>query len=108
MRTALRAAAEPHGLSDSEALLLLLCADDATGNLSQRELAAITAMSTAAVSGHLESLRQRELVSSTRDPDDRRRQTWTASEQGQSVVKQITQSLADTDDNSDNKLREAA
>lgn len=106
MRIALRHAAAPHQLSDAEALILSLCADEATSHLSQRELATVTAMSTAAVSGHLESLRQRNLVNGTRDPNDRRRQTWNASKSGCSIVRQITRSISDyqTNDNT----REAA
>ena len=93
MRESLRAVTQTHELSDAEAVLLLLCADDATANLAQRGLATLTAMSPAAVSGHLESLRQRGLVCGTRDASDRRRQTWSATAKGRQVVDAIGREL---------------
>ena len=63
-------------LSGNELLVLWLCARDAESGLSQRDLAATVGISPARMSGLIEGLRSRQLVSPWRCSRDRRRQYW--------------------------------
>lgn len=103
MRDALKVAAEPHGLSVNEAIVLLTCASQATGNrgIAQHDLSRITTMSAAAVSGHLDALRQQDQVVSTRDELDRRRQIWTATPFGESTARAISSALGSATDDTE-------
>ena len=63
-------------LSGTELLILWLCARNAESGLSQRDLATAVGISPARMSGLVEGLRGRRLLSPWRCPSDRRRQHW--------------------------------
>ncbi|MFI4877181.1 MAG: MarR family winged helix-turn-helix transcriptional regulator [Blastopirellula sp. JB062] len=94
VRRMLAAALRDAPLSENEFLVLAAYADDQDPP-SQRELAERLAVSPAQISALVERLRQREWIDSQRDPHDRRRQRWSLTTAGLSVVKEIGAEIAE-------------
>ena len=80
-------------LSPSQAALLWTCREMELQDANQLELARRIGMSPAQVSGLVEELRRRELITSERSPRDRRRQTWKLTDAGQQKVRSLDEQL---------------
>lgn len=69
-----------------------------SGSLSQNELGRATAMDIATIKGVVDRLRQRDLVKSSKDPNDARRQLITLTAQGLKVIQAaMTEAVAVTE-----------
>jgi DNA-binding MarR family transcriptional regulator len=93
LRTTLAEVAQPNGLTDTELQLLYRCARTTEG-IAQRQLADALAISTAGVSGLVESLRRRGLIAGHRPAEDRRRQVWKLTAHGRQVFDSVISILA--------------
>jgi len=80
-------------LTDQEFLVLWLCDDRSAAARGQGELATALGVSAAQMSGLVERLRQRDLLSVERLGNDRRRQAWRLSATGQEVLAAACQAL---------------
>jgi len=80
-------------LSDTEFLVLWLCQRAGSQGLAQRELADSLGVSAPQMSGLVERLRQRKLLTSRRCRLDRRRQLWIVDVDGQQLLIQISRDL---------------
>lgn len=108
----LRLIAKPHKLSSNDALLLLLCYDQATTpieptiptesesgtGLAQTDITRRSSMSPAAVSGNLESLRKKKLIESDTVSKDRRKKSWCITSDGKSIAMKMSRLLSVIDD----------
>jgi DNA-binding MarR family transcriptional regulator len=92
LRAPIDAAAQTLDLTPADVLLLLCCKTSASG-VSQRGFARDLSMSAAQVSGRLESLRKRGLLTSARPSNDRRKQFWTVTSRGEDLVEEIQRSI---------------
>lgn len=79
-------------LGESEALLLWTCARQNAA--SQRILSARLGLSTGQVSGVLEGLRRRGLLTGRRSEIDRRRQAWSITDAGRAALAKVQTSIA--------------
>jgi len=86
---------EKAGLSESQLSVLWACASATADGLSQSELAQRLLVSPALVSGLVEQLRRRRLLTGQRDKADRRRQVWRATASGRDLVQGILVAVAD-------------
>lgn len=93
LRSLLRNASQPWGLSDSEAILLLCCCQSDPSGVAQQHLVQMTGASPAQISAQLESLHQRGLVTSHRSPRDRRQQVWQVCPERAGQVREFCGSL---------------
>ncbi len=73
-------------LNDTQFLLLWCCHRASNGGISQTDLAACVGVSAAQVSGLVDQLRRRQLLSAERCGDDRRRQLWKLTEAGDQLL----------------------
>lgn len=85
--------ANQHDISDAQFSLLWLCDRAPECGVSQNQLVAELGMSAAHVSGSVERLRQKGLLSGQRSSNDRRRQLWTLTPAGKSVLKAVLDDL---------------
>lgn len=104
LRSHLAEQTERAGLSESQLSLLWTCLLAAPDGLSQNELAQRLMVSPALVSGLVEQLRRRRLLSGQRDKADRRRQVWRATASGRTVVQEILGAVADWASELDGRL----
>lgn len=81
------------GLGDTEFLVLWLCQRAGAQGLAQRDLADSLGVSAPQMSGLVERLRQRKLLTSRRCRLDRRRQLWIIDAEGQQLLVQISHDL---------------
>jgi len=86
---------EKAGLSESQLSLLWTCLAAMPEGLSQTALAQRLMVSPALVSGLVEQLRRRRLLTGQRDQDDRRRQVWRVTSSGQTLVQGILAAVTD-------------
>ncbi|MDH3717000.1 MAG: MarR family winged helix-turn-helix transcriptional regulator [Planctomycetota bacterium] len=93
LRATLAEIAQPNGLTDTELQLLYRCASSTEG-IAQRQLADALAISTAGVSGLVESLRSRGLIQGHRPAEDRRRQVWKLTAHGHQVLDNVMSTLS--------------
>jgi DNA-binding MarR family transcriptional regulator len=77
------------GVSDTEFLLLWACHQSPNLAVVQNELALLVGVSPAQLSGIVDRLRGRGLMSSTRSVEDRRRQCWQLTAEGQLLLDQL-------------------
>jgi len=68
--------------------------DEQSPGVSQNQIAAAISVSAAHVSGLVEQLRSRGLLSGHRSTADRRRQHWRATDKGEAVLRAILEELA--------------
>jgi DNA-binding MarR family transcriptional regulator len=92
LRATLAQVAQSNGLTDTEIQLLFRCASSTEG-IAQRQLADALAISTAQVSGLVESLRSRGLLAGHRPAEDRRRQVWKLTAHGHQVFGELMSTL---------------
>ena len=83
-------------LTSTEALLLITCLDNNEG-ISQQKLVKSTGCSAGLVSSQIEALQTRALVTSHRNPDDRRHQYWQITDQGKVLADELLKQLANAD-----------
>ena len=86
--------ARPLGLSDSHYFLMWRCGQSGSSGASQRELVEALAVSPAQVSGLCEQLRARNLLCGHRPADDRRRQIWRLTAEGNLQLDRLATQLA--------------
>jgi DNA-binding MarR family transcriptional regulator len=94
LRRLLADEAASEGLNDAELLVIWLCAGGSSPGVVQGELAAAIGVSPALMSGTVERLRSRELITRHRSPIDRRRQVWQTTSSGQACLARLRQRLA--------------
>jgi DNA-binding MarR family transcriptional regulator len=95
---------EKAGLSESQLSVLWACVAAADDGLSQSELAQRLLVSPALVSGLVEQLRRRRLLTGQRDKADRRRQVWRATASGRDLVQGILAAVTDWASRLDDRL----
>jgi len=78
----LAASIDDGGLSDTQLLLLWVCADAGSHGIPQNQMASRLGLSTAQVSGHVERLSQDGLIVECANSGDRRRRLWTLPDAG--------------------------
>lgn len=83
------------GIGELHFSLLWYCHRSPSKGIGQRELAQAIEVSAAHVSGLLEQLRQRDLLTSDRSRIDRRRQVWRVTASGQELIQQVVGDLYD-------------
>ena len=83
-------------LTSTEALLLITCMESNEG-ISQQKLVKSTGCSAGLVSSQIDSLHTRALVSSHRNPDDRRHQYWQITNEGKVIAEELLKQLANAD-----------
>lgn len=93
LRRALAAAGRGADLNEIELITLWACSVAPPEGMGQTQLIARLGVSPAQVSGLVESLRRRGLLSAKRDPLDRRRQRWQLTEQGQALLELAAEHL---------------
>lgn len=81
------------GVSEPQFSILWACTKAPPAGVPQHEIAAGLAVSPAHVSGLLEQLRTRGLLESQRQLKDRRKQLWTMTAEGESIVQSILAQL---------------
>jgi DNA-binding MarR family transcriptional regulator len=94
LRRALAELVAPRGLTDSECLVLWACCEAPSEGQAQHHLAAIIGVSPAQLSGLLDGLAARELLSGRRPAHDRRRQYWRLTATGQTLVGDLLADIA--------------
>lgn len=81
-------------LSEPEFAILWACHKAPSAGCSQKELAAVLAVSAAQVSGLVEQLRRQGLLEGRRGPRDRRRQFWRLTPAGRARLQSVLDDLA--------------
>ncbi|WP_202921810.1 MarR family winged helix-turn-helix transcriptional regulator [Anatilimnocola aggregata] len=81
-------------LTDQEFLVLWLCSEQPVARRGQGELAEAVGASPAQMSGLVERLRRRELLRFERLGNDRRRQVWQLTAQGEQLVAELCRTLS--------------
>lgn len=104
LRSHLAEQTERAGLSESQLSLLWACLSAASEGLSQNELAQRLVVSPALVSGLVEQLRRKRLLTGQRDKSDRRRQVWRVTASGRTLVHEILGAVADWASQLDDRL----
>lgn len=104
LRSHLAEQTERVGLSESQLSLLWACLSATPDGLSQNELAQRLMVSPALVSGLVEQLRRKRLLSGQRDKADRRRQVWRVTATGRTLVQGILGAVADWASQLDSRL----
>jgi DNA-binding MarR family transcriptional regulator len=94
LRRLLADEAASEGLNDAELLVIWLCAGGNSPGVVQGELAAAIGVSPALMSGTVERLRSRELITRHRSPIDRRRQVWQTTIRGHACLARLRERLA--------------
>lgn len=94
LRSHLAEQTEKAGLSESQLSLLWACLSASSEGLSQNELAQRLVVSPALVSGLVEQLRRKRLLTGQRDKADRRRQVWRVTASGRTLVQEILGAVA--------------
>ncbi|MEX2185485.1 MAG: MarR family winged helix-turn-helix transcriptional regulator [Pirellulales bacterium] len=93
LRGAVERLAASHELAATQLMALWACGEIAAG-VGQSDLAARIGVSPAQASALVEHLRQRGLIESHREATDRRRQRWTVTVSGRSVLIVVVDELA--------------
>jgi DNA-binding MarR family transcriptional regulator len=94
LRRALRQRLERRELRETEFLILARCAGVSPPGAAQNDLAAVTGVSPAQMSGLVEHLRARGLLVGVRGALDRRRQFWQLTGEGRRCYESIDADLA--------------
>lgn len=89
MRRGMAAAGRPASMGETELLALWACSFEACAGINQSRLCARLGVSPAQVSGVVDSLRRRGLLTGDRDQSDRRRQLWRPTPEGLSVLAEV-------------------
>lgn len=89
MRAAIAQVVAPFNLSENAFFILVLCHQNLRKSLSQSKLAKMVGLSPAQLSYLVEQLRQEGWIHPQRDPNDRRRQYWTLTDDGMVRLEQI-------------------
>lgn len=93
LRQALSSSAKRADIADAHFWMLWHCHRRQASGLDQSQLARLTDCSTAQVSCIVEQLRQRDLMTCSRDAADRRRQIWRVTPTGQLLIERVLQDL---------------
>jgi DNA-binding MarR family transcriptional regulator len=93
LRTAVESIAVRQELNATQLLALWVCGE-ATTELAQSELAARIGVSAAQASALVEQLRRRNLLEARRAADDRRRQHWSITSAGRTVIEAVVGDFA--------------
>jgi DNA-binding MarR family transcriptional regulator len=93
LRDALAERTSPQGISEAQFSLLWACRQAPPGGLSQNELAQSLAWSAAHISGQVEQLRAKGLLTGHRRAPDRRRQVWQLTDQGHCQLETLFEAL---------------
>lgn len=93
LRAVLAARADRHRLGDAAFAVLWACYQAPASGLSQKQLARCTDISPAHVSGLVEQLRHRHLLTGDRSPTDRRLQVWRVTSAGREFVEVVVGDL---------------
>ena len=94
LRRAVSEHTQRRGVSDTEFLVLWACHQSPDPGVVQNELAALVGLSPAQLSGVVDRLSGRGLMSSTRSVEDRRRQCWQLTAGGQLLLDQLLEGFA--------------
>jgi DNA-binding MarR family transcriptional regulator len=94
LRRALGELVGPRGLTDSQCLVLWACCEAPPEGQAQHDLATPIGVSPAQLSGLLEDLAARGLVTGRRPAHDRRRQYWRLTTEGRLLVGALLSDLA--------------
>lgn len=86
---------EAAGLNESQLSLLWATLSATSEGMSQTELAQRLMVSPALVSGLVEQLRRKRLLSGQRDKADRRRQVWRVTTAGRALVQRILDAVTE-------------
>ncbi len=93
LRGAVEAIAARHELNATQLLALWACGE-ASAELAQSELAARIGVSAAQASALVEQLRRRNLLEPRRAADDRRKQNWSITAEGRTLISQVVEKFA--------------
>lgn len=94
LRRAVAELAEPHGLTDTECLILWSCCEAPPEGQGQHELVSLIGVSPAQLSGLVEQLGVKGWIVGRRPAHDRRRQYWRLTPAGQALVDQLLVEVA--------------
>lgn len=89
IRRGMAAAGRPAGMGETELLALWACSFEAAAGINQSRLCARLGVSPAQVSGVVDSLRRRGLLTCDRDQSDRRRQRWRPTPEGLAALAEV-------------------
>jgi DNA-binding MarR family transcriptional regulator len=96
VRDALGAVVGRWNLNDTEFLVLWMCERNGPRGIAQNALASAVGASAARISGLVENLRERGLLTSHRSQRDRRRQMWQPTADGLSVLRHVYRALSES------------
>lgn len=89
MRRGMAAASRRVGMGETELLALWACSFEAGNGINQSRLCSRLGVSPAQVSGVVDSLRRRGLLTCDRDQADRRRQRWRPTPEGLAALAEV-------------------